>query len=346
MASLKEIAKKANVSVATVSNVINNRGRVGEQTRNKIKKIIEDAEYRPNEIAKSLKIKRTGTIGVMVEDISVFNAPDIVNGIHEAAESKGLNILLTNLRLYKKFGNDFPEIEECKRQATSLYHQLIANQVEGIIYVGIHSRDITGLLPNPKKNIVYTYCYTTNKGDYSVNYDDEDASYKITQYLINKGHKNIGLISGLINSATSYARFHGYQKALSLNELVFRPESVKTGDWKYDSGYSMMIDLLKQKNTPTAIIAMNDLMAAGAIQAIKDNGYEVPRDFSVVGFDDREFSQYISPTITTMSLPLEEMGKKAVDILDESRNEPEIDQKKYNLACQLVERESVKELNE
>jgi LacI family transcriptional regulator len=341
MVKIKDIADKANVSIATVSNVINNRGRVGEETRKKILKIIDEVNYQPNEIAKSLKLNKTNDIGVIVEDISVFNAPEIINGIHAAAEEKGLSILLTNMGLFKKNGNQYPEISKCKELALPLFNQLVSNQVEGIIYIGIHSRDITGLIPDSKIPIVYTYCYTKNENDYSVNYDDESASYQITKYLINKGHTQIGLISGLINSVSSYARFQGYQKALSEQMLMFNPQFVKTGDWQYESGYRMTQDLLNQENIPTAIIAMNDLMAAGAIQAIKDNGRQVPNDISVVGFDNRELSAYISPTLTTMSLPLEEMGKKAMDILNQIRNKYTVNQKKYRLDCQLVERDSV-----
>lgn len=339
--NIKDIAEKANVSIATVSNVINNRGRVGEETRRKVIKIIEECNYQPNEIAKKLKLNKTDLIGVIVEDVSVFNAPEIINGIHAAAEEKGLSILLTNMGLFKKNGNQFPDTNKCKEFAIPLLNQLVSSQVEGIIYIGIHSRDITDLLPDSKIPIVYTYCYTKNEHDYAVNYDDEGASYQITKYLIEKGHRQIGLISGLINSVSTYARFQGYHKALSEHLLLFNPQFVKTGDWQYESGYHMAEELLKQESMPTAIIAMNDLMAAGAIQAIKNNGLQIPEEISVVGFDNRELSGYLSPRLTTMSLPLEEMGRRAINILEQIRNKQSVVQKKYQLDCQLVERDSV-----
>lgn len=344
MINIKDIAEKANVSIATVSNVINNRGRVGEETRKKIIKIIDDYNYKPNEIAKSLKLNKTDVIGVIAEDISVFNTPEIINGIHAAAEEKGLSILLTNMGLFKKNGNLFPEINKCNEFAVPLFNQLVSSQVEGIIYIGIHPRDLTDVLPDSRKPIVYTYSYTRNEDDFTVNYNDEGASYRITKHLISHGHSLIGLISGPINSASSYARFQGYQRALNEHHLMFIPQFIKTGDWKYESGYSMTKDLLHQKEVPTAIIAMNDLMAAGSIQAIKDLGYQVPKDISVVGFDNRELSDYISPRLTTMSLPLEEIGRKAMDILDQIRNSRTVSQKKYLLDCHLIERESVKSL--
>jgi LacI family transcriptional regulator len=343
--NIKDIAEKADVSIATVSNVINNRGRVGEETRKKILNIIEEYNYQPNELAKNLKLNKTDSIGVIVEDISVFNAPEIIKGIHAAAEEKQLTILLTNMGLFSKNGNEFPDVDKCKELAMPLYRQLVKSQVEGIIYIGVHPRDITDIICDSKIPIVYTYCYTRNEHDYSVNYDDEGGSYQITKYLIDMGHSQIGLISGLINSKSSHARFRGYQKALSEHLLMFNPQFVKTGDWEYESGYRMALDLLNQETKPTAIIAMNDLMAAGAIQAIKEIRLQVPDDISVIGFDNRELSGYHSPKLTTMSLPLEEMGKMAVNILHQIKLNQKVVQKKYLLDCHLVKRESVYSLN-
>lgn len=341
MISMKDVAKLAGVSTTTVSNVINNRGRVGEETRKKIIRIMEEVNYNPNKIAKSLKMNETGTVGVIVEDISVFNAPKIIDGINDYAEENELSILLTNMRLYKKAGNEYPDIKECRKMVTPLFQQLLSHQVEGIIYIGIHLRDVTGLLPETKTPIVYTYCDTRNDFDYSVNYDDEDASYQITEYLIDKGHRKISLISGLINSVSAYARFNGYQKALLDNQLNIDLNLVKTGDWQYSSGYTMTEDLLNQKDKPTAIIAMNDLMAGGAIQAILDKGYKVPEDISVVGFDNREFSNYTTPKITTIDIPLSNMGKKAIELLHRHEKNRKTNKTKYKLNCSLVERETV-----
>lgn len=343
--NIKDIAEKADVSIATVSNVINNRGRVGEETRKKIMNIIETYNYQPNELAKNLKLNKTDSIGVIVEDISVFNAPEIIKGIYAAAEEKQLSILLTNMGLFSKSGNHFPDIDKCKKLALPLYRQLVKSQVEGIIYIGVHPRDITGIIPDLKIPIVYTYCYTRNEHDYSVNYDDEGGSYQLTKYLIGRGHSQIGLISGLINSKSTYARFQGYQKALSEHLLMFNPQFVKTGNWEYESGYRMARDLVKEATKPTAIIAMNDLMAAGAIQAIKEKQLQVPYDISVIGFDNRELSGYHSPKLTTMSLPLEEMGMVAMKILDQIKHNQKVDHKKYLLDCRLVERESVYSLS-
>lgn len=340
MVRLIDIAKKANVSTATVSNVINNRGSVGEKTRKRVLEIIEKLNYKPNVIAKSLKTQQTNIIGVIVEDLSVFNAPEIIDGINKYAEENGYSILLTNMRLFKKYGNDFPSKEECEKIAFPLFQQLLSNRVEGIIYIGIHSRNVTGILPKTDIPVVYSYCYTTNEEDYCVNYDDDKASYKATEYLIKKGHTEIGLISGLINSSSAHSRFNGYRRALMDHELEFNPSFIKSGDWEYETGYTMAKDLLNQPKKPTAIIAMNDLMAGGVIQVARDLGYSLPDQLSIVGFDNREISQYYTPRLTTMALPLGDMGAKALDILLNSHSER--DKTKINLECTLIERDSVK----
>lgn len=342
MVRLRDVAEKANVSTATVSNVINNSGSVGSKTKKRVLQVIEDLDYKPNIIAKNLKTQKTNTIGVIVEDLAVFNAPEIIDGINQYAEENGYSILLTNMRLFKKHGNKFPDIKECQKMALPLFRQLLENRVEGIIYVGIHSRNVAGVLQKTNIPVVYTYCYTTNEEDYCVNYDDDQSSYEVTKYLINKGHKEIGLISGLINSHSGHSRFNGYRRALMDHELEFNPSLVKEGDWEYETGYVMAKELLTQSTKPTAIIAMNDLMAGGAIQVAKELEISLPNQLSIIGFDNREISNYYTPRLTTMALPLSEMGKKSLEILSNNINKQS--RTDFNLVCKLIERDSVKKV--
>ncbi|WJP99065.1 LacI family DNA-binding transcriptional regulator [Geobacillus stearothermophilus] len=340
MVTLKDIAERAGVSTATVSYVLNNKGNVSEETRQRILNILNELEYKPNQIAKSLKMRKTSTVGVIAEDITVFNAPEIIDGINEYAEEHGFSILLTNLRLYKRVGNNFSDTEKYKPLITNALDSLLSKQVDGIIYIGIHPRDVTGLIRQIDKPLVYTYCFA-NSG-YSVNYDDELASFEATSYLIEKGHKRIALISGLIDSIPAHKRFNGYHNALMKHQLAFDPLYVKTGDWSYESGYKMAKDLLLQKVPPTAILAMNDLMAGGVLEACRELKVRVPEDVSVIGFDNRECSMYYTPKLTTMDLPLREMGylsmEKILGLLDNKGQSLELNTK---LKCKLIERESV-----
>jgi len=342
MVTLKDIAAKAGVSTATVSYVINNTGNIGSETRKKVLDVMNELDYKPNHVARSLKVKRTRTIGVIVEDITIFNSPEIIDGINSYAEKYGFSILLINLRIFKRIGNKFNEMDKCKDLIESAVNELISKQVDGIIYIGVHVRDVTKLVPkNHDKPIIYTYCYTTSETDYTVNFEDKLATYEMTKYLIELGHRKLALITGLNDSFLTHQRFAGYNRALVENQLLLNPVYIKTGDWEYESGYKLGLELLQLKDKPTAIIAMNDLMAGGVLEACRELKVNVPDDISVVGFDDRECSLYYLPQLTTIRLPLSKMGeqsmKKMVDILNNKREIENISR----LKCELIKRNSV-----
>lgn len=341
MIKIKDIAKKVGVSTATVSHVLNNTGRVGEDTRKRVLKAVEELNYTPNKIAKSLKVKKTSTVGIIAEDVTVFNTPDIIDGINEVAENNDLGILLVNLRIYQKMGTDFSDKEKMRDLLSNAFDQLVKNQVDGIIYIGTYNRDVTEIIPKTPIPVVYTYCNTTNEGDYTINYDDDAAAYKATTNLIEHGHRNIALISGFIDSIHSHERFNGYRRALMDNVIGLNPNYIKTGDWEIESGFLLTKELLSLSERPTAIVALNDLMAYGAINAAKKLGLHLPNDLSIIGFDNREFSAYTSPELTTMSIPLHRMGEKAMDVLYGLINNNPLKETKIKLNCELVERESV-----
>jgi LacI family transcriptional regulator len=344
MARIKDIAERAKVSTAAVSYVLNGTAGVSEKTRVKILKVIEEMNYQPNLIAKSLKIKKTKTIGVVVEDVTSFNSSEIIDGINEHAENQGFSLLLTNMRVLKRLGQNYTDTEIVRQLAPPAIKENLNKQVDGLIYVGAHPRDVTGIIQNGKLPIVYTYCYTSNEEDYSVNYDDHLAAYEATMHLIKSGHREIAVISGLFNSNPSRARFNGFYQAVMDHQLNFDPSLIKTGDWEFESGQRLAFELLDAGTRPTAILAMNDNMAAGVIHACLERGLRVPEDISVMGFDDREFSSYISPKLTTMRLPLHEMGVEAMKSLMAILVQDETTVKNKKLKCILTERDSTTEV--
>ena len=335
---MKDIAAKANVSVATVSYVINGTRNVKPQTRERVMKVIEELNYTPNEIAKSLKIKRTNTIGVIAEDVTVFNVPEIIDGIHDYADQHDLHILLTNMRLFKRIGHNYSEMETYRHLAENAATNLLSRQAEGIIYIGVHPRDVTGLLDAKGKPMVYTYCYAQH--ELSIQYNDEQASYDAMHYLISMGHKKIAIISGLMDSLPSRHRFNGYYKAITEFELPFNPQYIRVGDWGLQSGYQLTKELLELEDRPTAILIMNDVMAAGAMRAALEMGVSIPQDLSILGFDNREFSDFANPRLTTMELPLHEMGYNAMEALSQliKGEQPTSDRSPL---CKLLVRDSV-----
>lgn len=339
MTRIKDIAKKANVSTAAVSYVLNGTGGVGEKTRAKILKVIEELNYQPNHIAKSLKIKKTNTIGVVVEDVTSFNSSEIIDGINEYAENHGFSLLLINMRVLKRLGRD-TDTEKVRKLAHPAIKEISNKQVDGLIYIGVHTRDVIGVIQNESLPTVYTYCYTSNDKDYSVNYDDHLAAYEATNYLIEAGHQKIAIISGLFNSNPSRERFNGYYQAIMDKQLLFDPSLIKTGDWEFESGHRLTSELLAAANRPTAILAMNDVMASGAINACKEMGLRVPEDISIVGIDDREFSSYIHPKLTTMRLPLHEMGVETMKSMIAILTQDHAVERNKKLQCTLIERNS------
>jgi Transcriptional regulators len=347
MATIKEIAKLANVSTATVSYVLNDSAKISEETRERVLRVIEQANYKPNSIAKSLKVKKTDTIGIITEDITVFNTPEIIDGIDECAEQSNYHIILENVRLYKRIGNNYKDTSKFAGIIQEITSVLLSKQVEGIIYIGAHCRDVSGLIEKLPVPVVYTYCYTSHESDISVNYDDESAAYEITQYLIRKNHKEIGIITGLIDSIQCQERLKGYQRALYEHNILFNPEYLKSGNWERESGYTAGKELLALgDHCPTAFFALNDLMAGGVIDAAEEFGLNIPGDLSLVGFDNRECSYSYTPKLTTMGLPLNKMGIKAAEILIELiTNQGRSNHgKTVKLQCELFERQSVLDL--
>jgi LacI family transcriptional regulator len=339
---IKDIAKLANVSTATISYVLNDSGSVSLETRNKVLKVLADLNYRPNNIAKSLKMKKTNTIGVIVEDITVFNSPEIIDGINDYANTMHQSIILTNMRLFKHTGQDFLyKPDSHVEYAQRAMKELISKQVDGIIYVGIHTRELTNLFKDIQVPIIYTYCYSNDHPDHSVNYDDEYGAYDATKYLIDRGHEKIALISGPIDSDPTRFRFNGYYKAIMDHQLIFEPNDIKTGNWEYESGLILAKELLQAVKPATAILAMNDLMASGAIHACSELGLSVPEDVSIIGFDNREFSGHLTPPLTTMDLPLHELGTQSMTKILAIINKEDLPKNSIKPRCKLIERNSV-----
>ncbi|WEK53723.1 MAG: LacI family DNA-binding transcriptional regulator [Candidatus Cohnella colombiensis] len=340
---IKDIAARANVSIATVSYVLNGTRNVKLNTRERVLRVIQEMNYKPNNAAQSLKRKRTNTIGVIAEDVTVFNVPEIIDGIHDCAERMDMHILLTNLRLDKRVGRNLHQTEAYRQDVDNAVDELLSKQVEGIIYIGVHPRDLTGLCDTLGKPIVYTYSYTQN--DVSIQYNDEQASYEAMSYLVQHGHSRIAIISGTMNSTPSRLRFNGYYKAVTDFELPFDPQYIKMGNWEAESGYRLTQELLALRQRPTAILAMNDVMAVGVLRAATDLGVRMPEELSVMGFDNREFSDYLMPRITTMSLPLHEMGFQAMEALSRLMQGETTEVSQMPL-CRLIERDSVMRLIE
>ena len=341
MATIKEIAKACHVSVATVSNILNDKPGASENTREMVLKVAREMDYMPNYMAKNLKTKNSRSIGVIAEDMTIFSIPDIIDGITEYCEEVDYQILLTNLRLYKKYNDTYYGRTDFYGIVQQEIKKLMAKQVEGIIYVTAHERVIRCIPEDLPIPAVMAYGYTRSGKVPSVVVDDEHGALDIVNHLIENGHEKIGVITGKADSLHMQARLIGYQKALLNHKILYDPELVKTGDWTRPAGY-MYTDELLEKGV-TAIFCMNDLMAGGVYDYVNEKGLKIGTDLSVIGFDNREISEAFYPTLSTVALPLSYMGNIAAELLTmklENQAE-EAEKKEYKIPCQVIYRNSI-----
>jgi len=315
--TIRDIAKLAGVSIATVSYVINGSKPVAPERRQRVLDAIQKTGYQPNRAAKSLRTKKTNTIGVLAEDIMGFSTARIMNGISEYMEKTDYHILLNDLRLLDSLFNRYDQMIHQKNKIDSAMSFLVYGaEVEAIIYIGMFDRDISGIIADIGKPVIIAY--STSEDDHTpyVTYENEEIAAKLARHLIDSGHTHIAVITGLAHTTPAQMRLRGIHKAFSDTGLVLDSRLVKNGNWERESGYDCMKDLLAHGNgaRPTAVFAMNDLMAIGAMDAIREAGLRVPDDISVIGFDNRPVSSFVFPKLTTAEIDLKNIGFTAAQM--------------------------------
>ena len=345
MATIKEIAKACNVSEATVSNILNDKPGASAATRKNVMAMIEKMNYTPNVVAKNLKLQKTRSIGVIAEDMTIFSIPDIIDGITEQCEQVDYQILLINLRLYKKYNDTYYSKDDYYEVVRREIKKLMQKQVEGIIYVAAHERPILCIPENLPIPAVMAYGYSRTPKVPSVVVDDCHGAYEITKYLIENGHTRIGVIMGKSDSIHAQSRLVGYQEALFDSGILYSPGFVTEGDWNRESGYEGITKLLAKDIT--AVFCMNDLMAGGVYDRLAELGMTVGEDLSVVGYDNRELSSYYNPPLTTIDLPLHDIGYRASEIMIEMLEGREISEEDAVCAVECTRRirKSVKDIS-
>ncbi len=339
MATIYEIAKLAGVSPTTVSYVINGTKNLRPETVKKVNDAIEKLQYSPNTVAQTLRKGKTTTIGVITEDIRIFPTPEILNGISEGLEKAKYQMLVHDLHLYDKIWPDYDNIINYKDRIIKGINLLQQSMVSGIIYVSMHDRKLGKLINPVDLPIVYAYSYPPESNSY-VTYDDYTSAKIMTEHLIELGHKDIGIICGFPESFPTQTRLQGIYKAFEDHNIKLRDEYVKYGDWEFKSGYEKAIELLSLRKRPTAIFALNDIMASGCYSALMKSNLRIPEDISVAGFDNRDISIYLEPSLTTMGLPLKELGNKAVEMVFEKMQQKESKALYAMLPCSINIRES------
>lgn len=313
MATIKEIAKECNVSIATVSNILNHKGKVSEETKKMVLDKVEELNYVPNVAAKKLKQRTAKTIGIITEDLTVFNAPEIVDGIDEYLGEYGYNFLLSNLRIYKKYGNDFTYHDEFKSHLEEEIGIMRANQVEGIIYISSHSRNLSGILrQDVSMPVAVVYGFVKDENIPSVVFHDEEAAYMVVNRLLEQKAERVGVIAGERNSLHTSERLLGCQKAMYQKGVLYNPELICYGDWSREFGYMAATKL--HRMGVSVFFSMNDNMAMGIYDYAAEKGLTVGEDIRIGGIGS-QFGDILRPKLTTVQMPLFEMGRKAGEII-------------------------------
>jgi LacI family transcriptional regulator len=342
MATIFDVAKSANVSTATVSNVLNNTSKVKDTTRARVLQAATELGYTQNAGAgRSRRKESSQTIGVIVEDLTIFNTPEIVDAIGETLSGAEYSMLLMNLRLARSAGTLNFDDSFYIEPATAAVNALLAKEAEGIIYVGSQSREIRHISAGYSTPFIYAYCFSNESSASSVIYDDIHVSYELVQFLIKNGHRKIGIIKGPEHSIHVRDRLLGAQNAFFEGGILYNPGFVYTGDWdSAQTGYDAAAALIPKGIS--AIFCMNDITACGVLDYALTNGVRVPRDLSVVGFDDIEAARYCYPKLTTVALPLKEIGLKAAELmLNKISNRSHItDPDIITMPCHIVHRDS------
>jgi LacI family transcriptional regulator len=303
--TIKDIAKTSGLSIATVSYVINKSRPVSPDAAERVNQAIYQLGYTPNLVARSLRSKRTRTIGLIVPDSSNPFFAEIAKGVEDAGFSASYSVILCN-------SNATLDREQVYLDL------LVSKRVDGLILAST-SASLDHLLPILQRQLPVVVFYR-QAGDLpidTIQVDNQRGGQDATRHLIRFGHKKIACICPASEKTPSYHRVDGYLQAMQEHGLLIEPELMPQGNNRIEGGHAAAIRLLDSGRQFSAIFSTNDAMAIGAMRALRERGLRVPHDVSVIGFDDILLASYVAPALTTIAQPKVEAGKRAVEFLIE-----------------------------
>lgn len=303
MVTLRELAKAAGVSVTTASRVLNNSDHaVSDEARQRVFRAAAELGYRPNLSARTLRMDRSFTIGIVADSITVPFTTAIFEGIENTLNPEGYFCVIISLH------ND-PRLQ---RKAID---SLLSRGIDGLIVVDTWDASAIPYLQRLHKPYAYCQRLFGNAVLNSVIADNAYGAEQAVLHLLNGGHRRIGFINGKETYYMARDRLQGYINAHRRFGAIIDPQLIMPSTWELESGYEAAQKLLAQPDRPTAIFTANDMLAVGAIYAANDRGLEVPDDLAIVGFDDQPMARIIRPSMTTITYPTYQMGVEAARIL-------------------------------
>ena len=329
--TIYDVAREANVSMATVSRVVNGNQNVKPSTRKKVLEFIERLEYRPNAVARGLASKKTTTVGVIIPDISNNIYAEAARGIEDIATMYRYNIILAN--------SDQNEDKEI-----TLFDTMLGKQVDGIVLMSDHvTPKLLQSMEHSPVPIVLAGSVAESEKFASVNIDYFQASYEAVQMLIGNGHKRIAFVSGPLNyTINSKFKLEAYKKALQDAGIEIDEKLIVADDSSYDGGMEAWDELSQLENPPTAYFAGSDELAIGIIHGAHDQGVKVPDEIEVISFENSKLARMVRPQLTSVVFPLYDIGAVAMRLLTKIMNKEEVEDTNVILPHRIEKRDSVK----
>lgn len=333
--TMKDLAEELGLSVSVVSRVLNGKAdeyRISDKTRDMVRAAAKRHGFTPNQLARGLRLRKSETLGLLVPDISNMFFSGVALSVESCARRRGYSIVLCNSE----------ENEECERRSLDL---LLARKVDGFIVAPVaQSRDFTHLqmLAQDRIPVVLLDRFFPGSALPYVTSDNVRGAYEGTRYLLDRGHRRIGFIQGIVESQTSVDRLEGYRSALAAFDIPFQPRLVVGSDFSEQNGYQSTLSLLNEESPPTALFVASSVGALGSMRACAERGVTIPDDVSIIAFDEYPYAALLAPPLTTIAQETKAMGHTACDMLIdwlESGNEPSC--RTVVLPTKLVPRASV-----
>jgi DNA-binding LacI/PurR family transcriptional regulator len=327
-AQIKDVARVAGVSTATVSHVINNTRAVSEETRERVMRAIESCDYYPNSHARSLASGRSHTLGLLVSDISNPFFPELVKSIETVAFEKGYDIILSN--------TDYND-----ERTLNYVRRFIERKVAGVALMTSElDRELIDDLARCHVPVVFLdigsagVCMSNLLVDYGAGIEEA------IRHLVSLGHRNIAYVGGPARLRSAAKRLEAFRQSMNCQLPGVSSPLIYEADFRMEGGRRAARELLNSSELPTAVVVANDMMALGVMQECRERGLHVPNDISIVGFDDIAFAALSNPPLTTIRLPREELGRKAVDALLATIGDSDRQGVEINIPTHLVLRDS------
>ncbi|MCP3771834.1 LacI family transcriptional regulator [Paenibacillus sp. MZ04-78.2] len=329
--TIKDIAKLAGVSHTTVSRALNDSPLINPETKERIKAIAASMNYTPNYSARSLVLDRSYNLGLFFTTLHTGTSAgflyEAIKGVNDVIKD-GYNLIVRGIDDYKSF------------------HKVNRKNFDGILIMSQSDSDQSFIEYASDKEIPLVVLNRPVEGVQVMNFvpDDQSGAYRLTEYLVQQGHRHIAIIEGKQGFKSTQARREGYCEALHKHG-IFVPEAYYvSGNYDLESGHAAMSKLLELPDRPTAVFCCNDDMALGAVKAVTERGLSVPEDISVAGFDDNLFSAFMSPALTTVRRPIEELSRAGAEKLLKFIETKHSEQSLVLFHTELVIRDSVKSI--